>query len=50
MISGGAGNDTITARDGKRDRISCGSGRDKVTADKRDRVAKNCERVSRKKN
>jgi hypothetical protein len=48
VISGGAGGDTINSRDGKRDRISCGSGRDKVTADKRDRIAKNCERVSRK--
>ena len=47
VISGGGGDDTITARDGERDRSSCGSGRDKVTADKRDRVAKNYERVSR---
>lgn len=37
---GGAGNDTIRARDRSRDGVSCGSGRD--------RVAKDCERVSRR--
>ena len=48
MIEGGSGNDTILVRDGTRDRINCGSGRDKVTADRRDKIAKNCERVSRR--
>ena len=49
-FSGGAGNDRIDARDRRlrdrrrRDRISCGPGRaDRVQADRRDRVAKDCE-------
>lgn len=46
-ISGGAGADTISARDGFTDTIRCGSGRDSVTADRRDRVARDCERVRR---
>jgi Ca2+-binding RTX toxin-like protein len=46
-ISGGAGNDKIKAANGRRDRITCGSGRDTVKADRTDRVAKDCERVSR---
>ena len=46
-LSGGSGNDSINARDGQRDRVSCGSGRDKVAADRIDRVARNCEAVSR---
>lgn len=47
-ISSGAGNDRISARDGRRDQINCGSGRDGVAADRSDRVARNCERVSRR--
>jgi hypothetical protein len=39
---GGAGNDTIEARDGRRDVIRCGAGHDKVKADKRDKLA-GCE-------
>jgi len=46
-ISGGAGRDRIQARDGSTDTIRCGSGRDSVTADRSDRVARDCERVSR---
>ena len=46
-ISGSSGSDRISARDGKRDRINCGSGRDRVVADRIDRVARNCERVKR---
>lgn len=46
-FSGGAGADRISARDGRRERISCGSGRDIVTADRNDRVARDCEIVSR---
>jgi hypothetical protein len=42
------GNDRIFARDGVRDRIKCGRGRDVVFADRRDRV-KGCERVKRPK-
>src|SRR6478736_5149414 len=33
---GNSGNDTINARDGQRDVVNCGSGRDRVRADKRD--------------
>ncbi len=46
-VSGNSGNDRIGARDGKRDRINCGTGRDRVVADRSDRVARNCERVRR---
>ena len=44
-FSAGAGNDAVFARDGKRERIDCGSGRDVVQADRVDRVSRNCERV-----
>ena len=47
-ISSGSGSDRISARDRRRDRISCGSGRDSVTADRVDRVARDCERVRRR--
>jgi Ca2+-binding RTX toxin-like protein len=47
-LDGGAGADLIAARDGVRDTVRCGSGRDTVTADKADAVAANCERVSRR--
>ena len=43
-----AGDDTISARGGGRDTIDCGAGRDTVTADKSDKVAKNCEVVRRR--
>lgn len=46
-ISGGAGRDRILATNGRRDRIKCGKGRDRVRADRRDRVASDCERVLR---
>lgn len=46
-FSGGAGADRIGARDGRRETISCGTGRDTVTADRSDRIARDCERVSR---
>lgn len=45
-VRAGKGNDRILARDGARDRIRCGRGRDVVFADRRDR-AKGCERVRR---
>ena len=50
-LSGGAGNDRIDARDatlaGRRgiDVITCGKGIDTVLADRRDRVAKDCEKA-----
>jgi Ca2+-binding RTX toxin-like protein len=47
-ISGAAGNDTINARDRAKDSIRCGSGKDKVTADKNDQVARDCETVTRR--
>ena len=47
-IDGDSGTDRISARDGSRDSISCGSGRDTVSADRRDRVRSDCERVSRR--
>jgi Ca2+-binding RTX toxin-like protein len=43
--TGGGGNDLIVSVDGKRDVVRCGGGRDRVTVDKRDRVAASCERV-----
>jgi len=47
-ISAGSGNDRIAVRgDGQRDTVRCGRGRDRVTADRQDRVARDCERVSR---
>jgi Ca2+-binding RTX toxin-like protein len=46
-VNSNGGNDTISARDGTRDTIDCGAGKDKVTADRVDSVASNCERVTR---
>ncbi|GIK77928.1 MAG: hypothetical protein BroJett022_16180 [Actinomycetes bacterium] len=46
-LSGGRGGDRIDAGDGRRDRIRCGPGRDRVRADRKDRVAGDCERVRR---
>jgi Ca2+-binding RTX toxin-like protein len=45
--NGGPGNDRISARNRNVDRIRCGSGRDRVSADARDRVAGDCEVVRR---
>ena len=42
-VEGGGGEDKISARDGARDTIDCGAGRDKVVADRNDTV-RNCER------
>jgi hypothetical protein len=46
-VNGNGGDDTISARDGARDAIDCGAGRDKVTADRSDAVNANCESVKR---
>lgn len=44
VISTGDGNDTIKARDGEKDRITCGSGNiDDAIADDIDAVAQECE-------
>ena len=47
-VFGDAGNDTIFLRDGERDVIHCGKGRDVVQADRIDRVFRDCERVLRR--
>lgn len=47
-VSGGSGNDKIDVRDGQTDTVRCGPGRDEVTADRRDIVSSDCERVKRK--
>lgn len=46
-LNGQGGADAIYAVDGQRDVISCGSGRDVVSADKLDVVASDCESVHR---
>ena len=48
-VLAGAGNDRVAVQyDGARDTVSCGSGRDIVNADGADRVAADCEVVSRR--
>jgi len=42
-----SGNDTIDARDGERDSVTCGVGYDTVQADPQDTVAPDCEKVER---
>ena len=46
QISGGAGNDRLDGGPGL-DTIRCGPGRDTVIAERKDRVARDCERVHR---
>ena len=46
-IEGNGGNDQISTRDGVRDIVICGRGRDSVVADRVDRVDSDCERVVR---
>lgn len=46
-ISGGTGDDTISSKDRYGDTVNCGPGQDRVVADYRDRVARDCERVRR---
>jgi Ca2+-binding RTX toxin-like protein len=46
-LVGGTGDDRIGARDGERDIVDCGPGRDRVTADSLDAVRGNCEVVLR---
>ena len=45
-VTGSAQADTIAARDGRPEQISCGAGYDSVTADTIDTVAADCENVS----
>jgi Ca2+-binding RTX toxin-like protein len=45
-LDGGAGADTLDARDhAAGDSVACGPRRDRVKADRGDRVARDCERV-----
>jgi hypothetical protein len=46
-VSALGGADRITVRGGARDLVRCGAGRDRVKADRRDRVARDCELVRR---
>ncbi len=46
LLTGGSGRDTIQARDGERDTVDCGPGRDTVTADAVDALT-GCEVVRR---
>ena len=46
-VDAGAGNDVINSRDRVAERVRCGRGRDRVTADRRDRLT-GCERVRRR--
>jgi Ca2+-binding RTX toxin-like protein len=45
-LVGGPGNDTINSRDGVAELVKCGSGKDRVKADKKDRLS-GCESVRR---
>jgi len=47
LVVGGAGPDLILARDGERDDVRCGAGRDRVVADQLDRLT-GCETVDRR--
>lgn len=55
LLSGGAGNDRIDSRDASRrdrrvaDTVLCGTGDDVVIADEADKVAADCEHVTRRK-
>ena len=46
-LAGTPADDTIDARNGRRDTVTCGGGRDTVLADRFDRVDRTCERVVR---
>ena len=47
-LFGGTGNDRLFARDGERDLVSCGKGKDRATVDRKDQLL-SCEKVSRPK-
>lgn len=47
-LFGGAGKDLIKAKDGTRDVVRCGAGRDRVIADRIAKVARDCEMVRRR--
>jgi Ca2+-binding RTX toxin-like protein len=45
-VAGGGGADTLDTRDGTEGDVSCGAGRDKLTADTDDRIDADCEEVN----
>lgn len=47
VMLGGPGDDFIEAKDGERDFVACGAGRDVASVDERDRVSRDCEIVYR---
>lgn len=46
-LDGGSGNDNLQDRDGRRDHMNGGAGRDRCLADRVDVVSRNCERITR---
>ena len=46
-LIGGAGSDKLNSKDGKKDTVDCGAGKDTVTADKADKL-RGCESVRRR--
>jgi hypothetical protein len=47
VFKGGSGNDRLNSKNGKRDRVSCGPGKDEAFIDQRDLVSRDCEDVVR---
>jgi len=47
-VIGEGGNDKLRARDGKRDVVDCGKGRDVAIVDRKDVVKRSCEKVRRR--
>ncbi len=48
VLDAGRGNDLVRALDRTRDTVRCGPGRDRVIADRSDRISVGCERVVRR--
>ncbi len=46
LLDGGSGNDRLEARNGERDDVRCGAGKDRAIVDRIDRVS-GCESISR---
>jgi hypothetical protein len=42
-VDAGAGNDVVNSKDGVKDTVNCGKGKDKVKADRRDKLV-GCEK------
>jgi hypothetical protein len=45
LLFAGDGSDVVRAADGTRDKVNCGPGRDRAVVDRKDDVARTCERV-----